>query len=79
VLSESALESRLAFGNGFLGMRADRSVSRGPTWGGLAGIQQMGILAALLCTCPTPNHVRAMVPVRYRCDQGGKNGKHAFQ
>src|SRR4029453_2997840 len=32
VLSESALESRLAFGNGFLGMRAARSVSRGPTW-----------------------------------------------
>jgi trehalose/maltose hydrolase-like predicted phosphorylase len=32
VLSESAIESRLAFGNGFLGMRAARSVSRGPTW-----------------------------------------------
>ena len=32
VLSESALESRFAFGNGFLGMRAARSVSRGPTW-----------------------------------------------
>jgi trehalose/maltose hydrolase-like predicted phosphorylase len=32
VLSESAVESRLAFGNGFLGMRAARSVSRGPTW-----------------------------------------------
>ena len=31
VLSESAVESRLAFGNGFLGMRAARSVSRGPT------------------------------------------------
>jgi trehalose/maltose hydrolase-like predicted phosphorylase len=32
VLTESALESRFAFGNGFLGMRAARSVSRGPTW-----------------------------------------------
>jgi hypothetical protein len=31
VLTESAVESRLAFGNGFLGMRAARSVSRGPT------------------------------------------------
>src|SRR5215467_4312702 len=32
VLSESAVESRFAFGNGLLGMRAARSVSRGPTW-----------------------------------------------
>jgi trehalose/maltose hydrolase-like predicted phosphorylase len=32
ILTESALESRFAFGNGFLGMRAARSVSRGPTW-----------------------------------------------
>jgi len=32
VLTESALESRFALGNGFLGMRAARSVSRGPTW-----------------------------------------------
>ena len=32
VLSESAVESRLAFGNGFLGMRAARSMSRGPSW-----------------------------------------------
>jgi trehalose/maltose hydrolase-like predicted phosphorylase len=31
VLSESAVEARFAFGNGFLGMRAARSVSRGPT------------------------------------------------
>ena len=31
VLSESAVESRFALGNGFLGMRAARSVSRGPT------------------------------------------------
>jgi trehalose/maltose hydrolase-like predicted phosphorylase len=32
VLTESAFESSFAFGNGFLGMRAARSVSRGPTW-----------------------------------------------
>jgi HAD superfamily hydrolase (TIGR01509 family) len=32
VLTETAVESRFAIGNGFLGMRAARSVSRGPTW-----------------------------------------------
>jgi trehalose/maltose hydrolase-like predicted phosphorylase len=32
VLSESAVESRFALGNGFLGLRAARAVSRGPTW-----------------------------------------------
>jgi hypothetical protein len=32
VLEESALEARFAFGNGFLGIRAARSVNRGPTW-----------------------------------------------
>ena len=32
ILTESAVESRFAFGNGFLGMRAARSISRGPTW-----------------------------------------------
>jgi len=32
ILSESAVESRFALGNGFLGARAARSVSRGPTW-----------------------------------------------
>jgi beta-phosphoglucomutase family hydrolase len=32
ILTESALESSFGFGNGFLGMRAARSVSRGPTW-----------------------------------------------
>ena len=37
VLTESALESRFALGNGFLGMRAARSVSRGPTWVGWLG------------------------------------------
>lgn len=37
VLSETAVEARFAFGNGFLGMRAARSVSRGPTWAGWLG------------------------------------------
>ena len=37
VLTESAIESRFAFGNGFLGMRAARSISRGPTWVGWLG------------------------------------------
>jgi trehalose/maltose hydrolase-like predicted phosphorylase len=32
VLTESGVESRFALSNGFLGMRAARSVSRGPTW-----------------------------------------------
>ena len=34
VLTENAVESRFALGNGFLGMRASRPVSRGPTWVG---------------------------------------------
>ncbi|MDR3534273.1 MAG: hypothetical protein P4L90_27385 [Rhodopila sp.] len=37
ILTESAVESRLSFGNGFMGMRAARSVSRGPTWVGWLG------------------------------------------
>src|SRR5215469_9747221 len=37
VLTESAVESRFAFGNGFLGMRAARSISRGPTWASWLG------------------------------------------
>jgi trehalose/maltose hydrolase-like predicted phosphorylase len=32
VLTESAVESRFAFSNGFLGMRAARAIMRGPTW-----------------------------------------------
>jgi hypothetical protein len=32
VLTESAVESRFALANGFLGVRAARSISRGPTW-----------------------------------------------
>jgi len=32
LLTENAVESRFALGNGFLGMRASRPYSRGPTW-----------------------------------------------
>ncbi len=32
ILSESAVESRFALSNGFLGVRASRTVTRGPTW-----------------------------------------------
>jgi trehalose/maltose hydrolase-like predicted phosphorylase len=32
VLTESAVEARFALGNGFMGMRASRPYSRGPTW-----------------------------------------------
>ena len=47
-MSESALESPFASGNGLLGMLAARAASRDPTWVGLAGIYQMGGVAALL-------------------------------
>ena len=48
VLTERAVESRFAFGNGFLDMRAARSISRGRALGCVAGIYQMGLLATLL-------------------------------
>ena len=32
VLTENIVESRFALGNGFMGMRAARPISRGPTW-----------------------------------------------
>jgi trehalose/maltose hydrolase-like predicted phosphorylase len=37
ILTESAVESRFALANGFLGVRGARSVSRGPTWVGWIG------------------------------------------
>lgn len=42
VLTESALESSFALGNGFLGMRAARAVSRGPTWISWLGYSRWG-------------------------------------
>jgi len=68
LLSESAVESRLAFGNGFLGMRAARSVSRGPTWVGWLGYMKWAswprcYVAGLFDVPNTEPPVPALVPV----------------
>jgi trehalose/maltose hydrolase-like predicted phosphorylase len=68
LLSESALESRFAFGNGFLGMRAARSVSRGPTWVGWLGYIKWAswprcYVAGLFDVPNTEPPVPALVPV----------------
>ena len=59
VLSESAVESRLAFGNGFLGMRAARSVSRGPTWVAWLGYSTFNIISGRQGICHTVLRRRA--------------------
>src|SRR6516162_3851474 len=68
VLTESAVESRLAFGNGFLGMRAARSVSRGPTWVAWMGYSRWAswprcYVAGLFDMPNTEPPVPALVPV----------------
>jgi trehalose/maltose hydrolase-like predicted phosphorylase len=68
VLTESAVESRLAFGNGFLGMRAARSVSRGPTWVAWLGYSRWAswprcYVAGLFDMPNTEPPVPALVPV----------------
>ena len=68
LLSESALESRFAFGNGFLGMRAARSVSRGPTGVGWLGYIKWAswprcYVAGLFDMPNTEPPVPALVPV----------------
>jgi trehalose/maltose hydrolase-like predicted phosphorylase len=68
VLSESALESRFALGNGFLGMRAARSVSRGPTWVAWLGYVRWAswprcYVAGLFDVPNTEPPVPALVPV----------------
>jgi trehalose/maltose hydrolase-like predicted phosphorylase len=68
LLSESALESRFAFGNGFLGTRAARSVSRGPTWVGWLGYIKWAswprcYVAGLFDMPNTEPPVPALVPV----------------
>src|SRR6201993_3609444 len=68
VLTESAPESRFAFGNGFLGMRAARSVSRGPTWVGWLGYIKWAswprcYVAGLFDMPNTEPPVPALVPV----------------
>ena len=68
MLTESAVESRLAFGNGFLGMRAARSVSRGPTWVAWLGYSRWAswprcYVAGLFDMPNTEPPVPALVPV----------------
>jgi trehalose/maltose hydrolase-like predicted phosphorylase len=68
VQSESAVESRFAFGNGFLGMRAARSVSRGPTWVSWLGFVRWAswprcYVAGLFDVPNTEPPVPALVPV----------------
>jgi trehalose/maltose hydrolase-like predicted phosphorylase len=68
VLTESAVESRFAFGNGFLGMRAARSVSRGPTWVAWLGYSRWAswprsYVAGLFDVPNTEPPVPALVPV----------------
>jgi trehalose/maltose hydrolase-like predicted phosphorylase len=68
VLTESGIESRFAFGNGFLGMRAARSVSRGPTWVSWLGYVRWAswprcYVAGLFDIPNTEPPVPALVPV----------------
>ncbi|KMO44236.1 kojibiose phosphorylase [Methylobacterium tarhaniae] len=68
VMTESAVESRFAFGNGFLGMRAARSVSRGPTWASWLGYIRWAswprcYVAGLFDMPNTEPPVPALVPV----------------
>ena len=68
LLTESAVESRFAFSNGFLGMRAARSVSRGPTWVGWLGYIKWAswprcYVAGLFDVPNTEPPVPALVPV----------------
>jgi trehalose/maltose hydrolase-like predicted phosphorylase len=68
VQTESAVESRFALGNGFLGMRAARSVSRGPTWVSWLGYVRWAswprcYVAGLFDIPNTEPPVPALVPV----------------
>jgi len=68
VVTENAVESRFAFGNGFLGMRAARSVSRGPTWVGWLGYSRWAswprcYVAGLFDVTNIEPPVPALVPV----------------
>jgi trehalose/maltose hydrolase-like predicted phosphorylase len=68
VMTESAVESRFAFGNGFLGMRASRSVTRGPTWTSWLGYIRWAswprcYVAGLFDVPNTEPPVPALVPV----------------
>jgi trehalose/maltose hydrolase-like predicted phosphorylase/beta-phosphoglucomutase-like phosphatase (HAD superfamily) len=68
VLTESGVESRFALGNGFLGMRASRSVSRGPTWASWLGYLRWAswprcYVAGLFDTPNTEPPIPALAPV----------------
>ena len=68
VMSESAVESRFALGNGFLGMRAARAISRGPTWVSWLGYLKWAswprcYVAGLFDIPNTEPPVPALVPV----------------
>lgn len=68
IVTESAVESRLALSNGFMGMRASRAVSRGPTWAGWLGFIRWAswprcYIAGLFDTPNTDPPVPALVPV----------------
>jgi trehalose/maltose hydrolase-like predicted phosphorylase len=68
VLTENAVESRFALGNGFLGMRASRPVSRGPTWVSWQGFVRWAswprcYVAGLFDRPNTVPPVPALVPV----------------
>jgi trehalose/maltose hydrolase-like predicted phosphorylase len=68
VLEESSVESRFAIGNGFLGMRASRSASRGPTWLSWLGYVKWAswprcYVAGLFDNPNTDPPVPALVPV----------------
>ena len=81
VLSESAVESRFAFGNGFLGMRASRALGRGPTWISWMGYSRWAswprcYVAGLFDVPDTDPPMPALVPVadwsRLRIDLDGE-------
>ncbi|MBV9376773.1 MAG: glycoside hydrolase family 65 protein [Alphaproteobacteria bacterium] len=68
VLTENAVESRFALGNGFMGMRASRPVSRGPTWVSWQGFVRWAswprcYVAGLFDRPNTVPPVPALVPV----------------
>ncbi len=68
VMSESSVESRFALGNGFLGMRAARSVNRGPTWASWLGYLRWAswprcYVAGLFDIPNTEPPIPALVPV----------------
>jgi len=68
ILTESSIESRFAISNGFLGMRAARSISRGPTWVGWLGYSRWAswprfYVAGLFDVPNTEPPIPALVPV----------------